>query len=96
MAARHAIVRKLDDHRWEVRSKTPDGIVRVLFTVVGDTSRVCKAQKTPRRDLETARKRLRQLMSEDRLLDPDNTAVTLHTMEKTASALGKRLRIEFV
>jgi len=35
-------------------------------------------------------------MSEDRLLDPDNTAVTLHTMEKTASALGKRQRIEFV
>jgi antitoxin HicB len=32
----------------------------------------------------------------DRLLDPDNTAVTLHTMERTASALGKRLKIELV
>ena len=32
----------------------------------------------------------------DRLLDPDNTAVTLHTMERTASVLGKRLRIELV
>jgi antitoxin HicB len=32
----------------------------------------------------------------DRLLDPDNTAVTLHTMERTASVLGKKLRIELV
>jgi hypothetical protein len=32
----------------------------------------------------------------DRLLDPSNTAVTLQTMERTASALGKRLRIELV
>lgn len=32
----------------------------------------------------------------DRLLDPDNTAVTLHTMERSASALGKKLKIELV
>ncbi len=32
----------------------------------------------------------------DRLLDPANRAVTLQTMERTAQALGKRLRIEFV
>lgn len=32
----------------------------------------------------------------DRLLDPDNTAVTLHTMERTAVVLGKRLKIELV
>ncbi len=29
----------------------------------------------------------------DRLLDPRNTGVTLHTMHKAASILGKRLRI---
>jgi antitoxin HicB len=30
----------------------------------------------------------------DRLLDPENTSVTLHTLDKAASAIGKRLRIE--
>lgn len=32
----------------------------------------------------------------DRLLDPDNTAVTLHTMVRTAVVLGKRLKIELM
>ncbi len=31
----------------------------------------------------------------DRLLDPNNHAVTLKTMTKAASVLGKRLRFEF-
>ena len=32
----------------------------------------------------------------DRLLDPENTAVTLKTLERAASVLGKRLQIELV
>jgi antitoxin HicB len=32
----------------------------------------------------------------DRLLDPSNTAVTLHTMMKAAAAVGKRIRLELV
>ena len=32
----------------------------------------------------------------DRLLDPDNTSITLTTLEKTAHALGKKLKIELV
>lgn len=32
----------------------------------------------------------------DRLLDPDNTSVTLKTLERAASILGKRLQIELV
>jgi len=31
----------------------------------------------------------------DRLLDPDNTAVTLDVLERLARAIGKRLVIEF-
>jgi DNA-binding Xre family transcriptional regulator len=31
----------------------------------------------------------------DRLLDPDNTAVTLATLDRLARAVGKQLRIEF-
>jgi antitoxin HicB len=31
----------------------------------------------------------------DRLLDPDNTAITIESLEKLARALGKQLRVEF-
>ncbi|HEX9732336.1 MAG TPA: helix-turn-helix transcriptional regulator [Thermoanaerobaculia bacterium] len=31
----------------------------------------------------------------DQLLDPDNTSITLDTLERVARALGKRLRVEF-
>lgn len=31
----------------------------------------------------------------DRLLDPENTSITLQTLEHAAHAIGKRLRIEF-
>jgi predicted thioesterase len=32
----------------------------------------------------------------DRLLDPSNTGVALHTLYRAAAVLGKRLKIEFV
>lgn len=32
----------------------------------------------------------------DRLLDPENTSVTLHTMQKAAAIVGRRLRLELV
>ena len=32
----------------------------------------------------------------ERLLDPGNTSVTLHTLGKAASALGKKLRVKLV
>lgn len=32
----------------------------------------------------------------DRLLDPENHAVTLRTLERAASVLGKRLRLELI
>jgi antitoxin HicB len=32
----------------------------------------------------------------DRLLDPDNASVTLHTLQRAAVAVGKHLRLELV
>lgn len=32
----------------------------------------------------------------DRLLDPKNTGVTLHTLQRAAVAVGKQLRLELV
>lgn len=39
------------------------------------------------RRMETSRTQI------DRLLDPENAGVTLHTMHKAAAILGKRLRV---
>ncbi|MDQ6632884.1 MAG: type II toxin-antitoxin system RelE/ParE family toxin [Verrucomicrobiota bacterium] len=60
------LVRKLDKGLWEVRSRLPGKIARVLFT----TNRnqmillhgfIKKSQKTPQEDLELAKTRLRLL-----------------------------------
>jgi antitoxin HicB len=32
----------------------------------------------------------------DRLLDPKNASVTLHTMQRAASAIGRQIRLELV
>ncbi len=42
------------------------------------------------REMRTSRSAL------DRLLDEENTSVTLHTLERAAKVLGKRLRLELV
>ena len=60
------VVRKLEVGIWEVRSHTKDGIVRVLFTINGDTMILLhgfakKSQKTPTEDLYLARKRMKEL-----------------------------------
>jgi len=57
------LIRKLEPGLWEVRSRIPEGIVRVVFTV-GEGNMVLlhgflkKSQKTPPDDLKTARQRL--------------------------------------
>lgn len=42
---------------------------------------------------EMARRMKTSRAALDRLLDPDNHSVTLHTMDKAARSLGKRLRL---
>lgn len=62
------VVRKLGPNLWEVRSHTTDGIARTLFTVLGHTMVLLhgfakKSQKTPATELDTAKRRLKQLRS---------------------------------
>jgi DNA-binding Xre family transcriptional regulator len=45
---------------------------------------------------ELAKRMRTSRSSVDRLLDPKNEAVTLQTLEKAASALGKKLHVSFV
>jgi len=60
------IVRKLDTGLWEVRSHIKDGIARVIFTVFSDTmvllhGFIKKSQQTPKEELETAKRRKKNL-----------------------------------
>ncbi len=45
---------------------------------------------------EMARRMQTSRAALDRFLDPDNPSVTLLTMDKVASVLGKRLKVELV
>lgn len=60
------LVRKLDQDLWEVRSRLSNRIARVLFTT-GEGRMVLlhgfmkKSQKTPRKDLQLVKTRLRLL-----------------------------------
>jgi phage-related protein len=65
------LIRKLEPRLWEVRSRTSQGIARVLFTVDDGVmvllhGFVKKSQKTPPEDLRTARQRLADLRQESR------------------------------
>jgi phage-related protein len=57
------LIRKLEPNLWEVRSRIPEGIARVVFSV-GEGNMVLlhafikKSQRTPLDELKTARQRL--------------------------------------
>lgn len=60
------VVRKVAPGLWEVRSRLPDQIARVLFTTIASRmvllhGFIKKSQKTPKDDLELAIKRLKML-----------------------------------
>ena len=46
--------------------------------------------------VEFARRMATSRTQLDRLLDPDNTSVTLHTMCRAAAVIGKKIRLELV
>ena len=46
--------------------------------------------------IEMARRMCTSRAALDRLLDPDNPAVTLSTLQKAAAAVGRRVRLELV
>ncbi len=59
------LVEKLDPYLWEVRTKVPNGIARVLFTVDGHVmillhGFINKTRKIPQKEISTARSRLKQ------------------------------------
>ena len=60
------VVRKMGPNLWEVRSTIPEGIARVLFTVIGIEmvllhGFVKKTQATPKTDLSLALLRMKEV-----------------------------------
>lgn len=60
------VVRKMEPGLWEARSNIPEGIARVLFTVVGSEmvllhGFVKKTQATPKADLALAKIRMKEV-----------------------------------
>ena len=53
-----------------------------------EKDRLTKAAMATR--MQTSRRAL------DRLLDPTNTSVTLHTLQRAAAAVGRQLRLELI
>ena len=63
------LIRKLEKGLWEIRSRTSQGIARLLFTVEASTmvllhGFIKKSRKTPQSELDTARERLSELRKE--------------------------------
>ena len=59
------LVEKIKPFLWEVRSRVPDGIARVLFTIDGNImillhGFIKKTKKTPKNELKTALARLKK------------------------------------
>lgn len=59
------LVEKIEPYLWEVRTRVPKGISRVLFTLDGDLmillhGFIKKTLKIPQKELHLARSRLRQ------------------------------------
>ena len=59
------LIEKIGPYLWEARTKVPDGVARILFTIDGQLmvllhGLIKKSRKIPQKDLNTARIRLRQ------------------------------------
>jgi antitoxin HicB len=70
----------------EVIARAHKRLLALQLKEAMEASKISKVQLAEK--LETSRSQI------DRLLDPDNTAVTLESLERLASAVGRQLRIE--
>lgn len=71
----------------EVSARAQKRLLALMIADIMTESNLSKTQLAER--LNTSRSQL------DRLLDPENTAVTLESLDRLARAIGKHLKIEF-
>ncbi len=72
----------------EVTAQAHKQLLALQLQDIMDAEEMSKTSLAER--LETSRSQL------DRLLDPENTAVTLESLSRLATAVGRKLRIELV
>ena len=70
----------------EVTARAHKRLLALQLDEAMEQSRITKTQLAEK--LQTSRSQL------DRLLDPDNTAVTLDSLERLARAVGRELQVE--
>lgn len=72
--------------REEVQAQALKEVLAWQLEQAMNTEKLTKTAMAKR--METSRAQL------DRLLDPKNTSVTLHTLQKAAAVVGRKLRLE--
>ena len=70
----------------EVTARAHKRLLALQLAEAMEASKISKVQLAER--LQTSRSQV------ERLLDPDNTAITLESLERLASAVGRQLRID--
>jgi DNA-binding Xre family transcriptional regulator len=70
----------------EVTARAHKRLLSLQLAEAMEASKISKVQLAER--LQTSRSQV------DRLLDPDNTAITLESLERLACAVGRQLRID--
>jgi antitoxin HicB len=69
-------------------------VIAVKRVLAWQVKQEMDSKKLTKAAMATAMKTSRPAL--DRLLDPRNTSVTLHTMDRAAAVVGKRLHLELV
>lgn len=84
---------KFDDFLREEQLLDAIETTAVKRVIAFQIEREMKRRKLTKSEMASRMKTSRAAL--ERLLDPANTSVTLATLERAASALGKKLRVEF-
>ncbi len=84
---------KFDDFLREEHLLDAIETTAVKRVIAFQIEREMKRRKLTKSEMASRMKTSRAAL--ERLLDPTNTSVTLATLERAASALGKKLRVEF-
>jgi antitoxin HicB len=83
---------KFDDFLKEENLYEEVQVAAVKRVVAYQIAEEMKRKKLTKTEMASRMKTSRAAL--ERLLDPDNTSITLFTLERAASALGKKLRVE--
>ena len=83
---------KFDDFLKEEKLFEQVQATAIKRVVVYQIAEEMKRKKLTKTEMASRMKTSRAAL--ERLLDPDNTSITLFTLERAASALGKKLKVE--